>query len=450
MDKRHALSAFLGLYLTAVSGPSFAALPVTIIPDVYGDGEKVSAVAIEYPKAIDGKSLQMADYSVEGRNISKLYTYNRAGRSEKEGGETGKYVVIEFRQENTVPFVQKQRNDGGAPKAGVGKSGEAPMRSDRQVPHLSVKVVQSGDVSAMDGTVYPGNGDVMEGTEEAPSIIDEFKTYTYTDPDTGYSIPYNLYLPKDYDASKSYPLYFFVADASANINNDRTPLFQGNGATIFATEKEQAKHEAIILAPQYTQDLVDRLGMMTTDENRWTEGLTLVTDLLHHVISHYAVDKDRIYGSGQSQGGMANIAISDRYPDLFAAQYLVACQWDTDEMNVLKDKNLWILVSEGDSKAYPAMNTATENWEKLGTKVARSEFWDSHSTAEQFDSLARASEAQGAHIHYSVFQGGNHMYTWSVAYQIEGIRDWLFAQTLSGNPVSRTESGKYMSAKLHV
>ena len=35
---------------------------------------------------------------------------------------------------------------------------------------------------------------------------------------------------------------------------------------------------------------------------------------------------------------MANIAISDRYPDFFAAQYLVACQWDPKEMQVLKDK----------------------------------------------------------------------------------------------------------------
>ena len=32
---------------------------------------------------------------------------------------------------------------------------------------------------------------------------------------------------------------------------------------------EQAKHECIILAPQYTANLVDKIGMMTTDENVW-------------------------------------------------------------------------------------------------------------------------------------------------------------------------------------
>lgn len=102
--------------------------------------------------------------------------------------------------------------------------------------------------------------------------------------------------------------------------------------------------------------------MMTTDENVWTPGLTLVTHLLQDTIENYAVDKTRIYGTGQSQGGMTNIAISDRYPDLFAAQWLVACQWNVQEMVAMKDKKLWITVCEGDNKAFPGMNEATALW----------------------------------------------------------------------------------------
>ena len=50
-------------------------------------------------------------------------------------------------------------------------------------------------------------------------------------------------------------------------------------------------------------------------------------------------------------------------------------------------------------------------------------------SAEEIAAAVEALEKQGAHIHYSVFQGGNHMYTWSFAYNIEPIRDWLFRQT---------------------
>lgn len=243
-------------------------------------------------------------------------------------------------------------------------------------------------------------------------------------------MPYNLYLPKDYDPNKSYPLVFFVADASANINNTKTPLFQGNGATVWTEPEEQAKHPCIVLAPQYTQDLVQSIGMMTTDENVWTPGLTLVTHLLQDTIKNYAVDKTRIYGTGQSQGGMTNIAISDRYPDLFAAQWLVACQWNVQEMAAMKDKKLWITVCEGDNKAFPGMNEATALWESLGSPVARnaSPWWNSKSPVAELDKQARELAAQGKKINYTVFANGNHMYTWSFAYGIDAIRDWLFAQ----------------------
>lgn len=260
--------------------------------------------------------------------------------------------------------------------------------------------------------------------------VDRFTQYVYKDPETGCEMSYNLYLPKDYDPNKSYPLVFFVADASANINNTKTPLFQGNGAAVWTEPEEQAKHPCIVLAPQYTQDLVQSIGMMTTDENVWTPGLTLVTHLLQDTIKNYAVDKTRIYGTGQSQGGMTNIAISDRYPDLFAAQWLVACQWNVQEMAAMKDKKLWITVCEGDNKAFPGMNEATALWESLGSSVARnaSPWWNSKAPVAELDKQVRNLAAQGKKINYTVFANGNHMYTWSFAYGIDAIRDWLFAQ----------------------
>jgi len=44
----------------------------------------------------------------------------------------------------------------------------------------------------------------------------------------------------------------------------------------------------------------------------------------------------------------------------------------------MKDKNLWIVVCEGDTKAFPGMNETTARWEALGSQVARNkDFWDS-------------------------------------------------------------------------
>lgn len=404
--------------LGVISGGSvFAAgniLSVEGIAEVYGDGEKISSAVLEYPKTLNAEKISAADFSVDGKIIESIKI-------------DGKKIILNFAYQNTAfdgELKQKPRNENRREK-NFGK--DAPMRSDRKIPDLNFTVKQISTIEAADGTKFLPTEKTSDKIS-AP-VIEKFQQFTYVDPTTGNSMPYNLFLPEDYDSTKKYPLVFFVADASANINEVTTPLFQGNGATSFAEKNFQEKNPCIILAPQYTADLVEKLGMMTTDENVWTDGLTLVTNLLFDVIKNYSVDESRIYGTGQSQGGMTNIAISDKYPELFAAQLLVACQWNVEEMEILKDKNLWIVVCEGDTKAFPGMNSAVERWEKLGAKVARNKnFWDSKEKISALNEKVKNLERECANINYTVFAGGNHMYTWSFAYNIGEIKNWLFKQ----------------------
>lgn len=302
-----------------------------------------------------------------------------------------------------------------------------------------VAAVASGEASSGEpsGRMMGGMGGSPQAGHyaEAAELFDQ---YEYTDPATGLTIPYNLYLPDGYEQSEEkYPLVIFIADASVNSDDVTAPLTQ-DGAAVWATAGEQAKHPCIVLVPQYTPALESELGSLSAPmgqaytEGGWTDGIALVKSLMDYVIDTYRVDADRVYGTGQSQGGMVTIAISSRYPDFYAAQLLVACQWDPSVMDVMAEDDLWIIVCEGDGLAYPYMNAATERWESLGAKVARDELWDSTSTPEQFDALVDGMLAQDCAIHYNVFSGGSHMYTWTVAYTIEGIRDWLFSQSREG------------------
>ena len=416
--RRKILIALVILLMCFVSNEKISAemLSVRGIADVYGDGEKISAAVIEYPKNISAQ-ISPEDFQVDGKIIEAVEV-------------DGKFVTLKFRYENTAfdgELSQKPDRRGGNKPMG-----DAPRQSNRKLPDLKFTVKQVGTITAADGTKFAPDEKIC--TEFSAPIVEKFQQLTYVDAATGLSIPYNLYLPEGYDANKKYPLLFFVADASANINEVTTPLWQGNGATIWATDDWQKKNPCIILAPQYTADLVEEIGMMTTDKNVWTQGLSLVTNLLFDVMKNYSVDETRIYGAGQSQGGMANIAISDKYPELFAAQFLVACQWDVTEMEILKDKNLWIVVCEGDAKAFPMMNAAVERWKNLGAKVAtNSTFWDSKLSVAELDAQVKALASEGAKINYTVFAGGNHMYTWSFAYNIDAIRDWIFSKRNNRN-----------------
>jgi len=425
-----------------VSAKTYGLQKITAVTKVYGDGEKIAAAILEYPDALLPGAVKAEDFLAENQSIAKVYVNNQPKIG--AAGKIGRYVILEFTHKNSLhdgDLSQKSALEKKRTEKDRGQSGEISVtfeKADRPLSNLSVQIRQVNPLSDINGNTCSPTDFVTASSVEEPDIA-HFQQYEFYDKQVGAIMPYNLYLPQDYTPQKQYPLLFFVADASANNNRVTTPLSQGNGATIWASPAEQAKHQCIVLAPQYTQELVKKLGMMTTDENVWTPGLTLITDLLQDVIGRYSVDRDRIYGAGQSQGGMTNIAISDRYPDLFAAQWLVACQWNTAEMAALKDKHLWITVCEGDAKAFPGMNAATDLWKSLGSKVRKNdEFWDSHAPMTEINAKVRKMAAEKYPINYTIFAGGNHMYTWSFAYDIEAIRDWLFQQTKNA-PKIKTE-----------
>ena len=214
----------------------------------------------------------------------------------------------------------------------------------------------------------------------------------------------------------------------------KATLLQGNGAISFATPEEQAKHEAFVLAPQYSRQVVNDNGDITSDLDAT---VNLVKD---HLLSKYSIDEKKLYATGQSMGGMMAIVMNFKYPDLFAASYLVACQWNEKEVTPMAKNNLWIMVSTGDEKAYPGMNTITSELIKRGATVAR-DTWKADYTNEQFLEGARKVIAQKSNIKYTTLEKGTNPYlpkdansgsehsgTWKIAYSISGIKDWIFSQ----------------------
>ena len=128
-------------------------------------------------------------------------------------------------------------------------------------------------------------------------VVPKFKQFTYTDSETGKTLTYNLYIPDDYDPSKSYPLVYYIADSSVVGQDATAPLTQGYGGIVWATDSEQAKHESFVLVPEYPDVVLDDHNGYTT-----TEYLEMTVRLLKSVEDKYSVDIDRIYATGQSVG----------------------------------------------------------------------------------------------------------------------------------------------------
>jgi predicted peptidase len=263
--------------------------------------------------------------------------------------------------------------------------------------------------------------------------VGAFKQFEFTGPNTGITLKYNLFIPKNYDASKSYPLVLFIHDAGVVSTDPRITLIQGLGAVIWATPSDQARHECFVLAPQYSTVIVN-------DQSEATRELEATVALVNALASQYNLDKRRLYTTGQSMGCMASIEMLIRYPDLFAAALLVAGQWDAARMSVLTRANMWAIVSEGDRKAFPGMNASMAALEAGGAKISRGT-WNGQASAAEFASEVSKMASEGNHIKYTVLAKGtvvppgvpddghhNHVHTWPIVYAIESLRDWLFTQ----------------------
>ena len=390
---------------------------VTSVTEVFGNGQQITHIIIEFNDKVVNSQLSRDTFTVPGRTVEKVYSNTQPEKTNIV--KDGKYVIIELNPKDKEASL---RVEGGS-EIGF------------QMKKATSKITQKEDILFTNGKKMEKSIAILENNKTKNLVVENFKQFVFKDPRTGTSVKYNLYIPKNYDRNKKYPLVLFMHDMGVLSEDTKTTLLQGNGAVSFATPEEQSRHEAFVLAPQYSRQVVDDNGDITSD-------LEATVNLVREYLpSKYSIDTKRIYATGQSMGGMMAIVMNSKYPDLFAASYLVACQWDDKEVAPMAKNNLWILVSTGDAKAYPGMNAITSELIKMGGTVTR-EAWKGDYAEGQFLESARRLAAQKTNIKYTTLEKGTNPYlpkdanpgsehsgTWKIAYSIPGIKDWMFSQT---------------------
>lgn len=390
---------------------------VTSVTEVFGTGQQITHIIVEFNERVVNSKLTKNTFTVSDRTVEKIYSNTRPERTDIV--KDGRFVIIELNPKDSGASLRLEGND----EVGF------------QMKKATSKITQKEDILFTNGKKLEKSIAILENNKTRNLIVENFKQFVYKDPKTGTSVKYNLYIPKNYDKNKKYPLVLFMHDKGVLSEDTKTALFQGNGATSFAAPEEQARHEAFVLAPQYSRQVVDDNGDITSDLDAT---VNLIRDYL---ISKYSIDEKKLYATGQSMGGMMAIVMNYKYPELFAASYLVACQWNPKEVSTMAKNNLWITVSTGDAKAYPGMNAITSELIKRGATVAKDN-WRADYTDAQFLEGARKVIAQKSNIKYTTLEKGTNPYlpkdanpglehsgTWKVAYNIPGIKDWMFLQS---------------------
>ena len=397
----------------------------TAISRVLGDGRKVETVVLQYDTPIRNKSLSTESFKVEGKDVTRIYANNAPERAEK--GKDGQYVIIEVKADvdlNTRPQMpseadRKKKQERDRMQGGPGLRAGWSTGGNDSYPGNAV-VTQTKDIKTSNGISYKANESQIDATAGQCLVADDFRQEEFISPYTGQILPYNIYLPKDYNPAEKYPLVLFIHDAGVASGDVTHTLYQGNGATSWAEPQAQARHKCIVVAPEYP--------VITVDDNwNYSHHLDATIALLKDLQTRYSIDPKRIYTTGQSMGCMSSIVMMLKEPDLFAAALLVAGKWKPSLMGPLDKQNIWIISCEGDVSSSSLQGQAVEQWRSQGSKVTEAT-WDMTLPQEQLSAEANKMRAEGNHLLFTHLTGGNHRATWFVAYGIEGVQDWLFEQ----------------------
>jgi len=477
---------------------------VVAITEIFGDGQQVTAVALQYNQKMDGSALSPDAFTVkelvpsayrgrgggsdgyqsEDRAVSRVYTNTEPAMA--DAGTPGDWVIVELEQ--VYHYLAAMGNPGGrgpsgengkpsgpggqagpgvqgGPGSGFGGPGGGPggqagpggnrggrggfgnaaipgkegilanYKGITRIPDFGAEIAQVKDLTTASGQKVSAF-EAVRSDSSINLILDDFVQKEYTDAETGISMAYNLFIPKDYDPSRKYPLVLFMPDATICGRETTRTLTQGIGATIWASPEEQAKHPCFVLAPDYTTMIINDLW-------ETNEYLPATVNLIGALKEAYSIDPDRVYTTGQSGGCMLSFAIEHYYPDLMAGSLLMAGKWDNTRVDNFVGKNMWMMCGDGDTGALPSMTAVVEALREKGEKVSVAQ-WNGRVSAEEFDRLCAELDKEGNGIRfvhfdqYSVFpddshlDGMEHLQTWRLTYTIEGARDWLFRQSRQG------------------
>lgn len=412
-----------GLNCRAEAAPVPGIRDVEAVTEVFGDGENLSAIILSYEKPVKATSVSVKDFAVPERTVQRAYVSalpEKGGKAEK----TGSYVVLELAP---LPLAEqgmeahsaedrKEREAKGFHGPVLGSSGNPqPLKT------FAAEVAQTGIVKAVDGTVFGPTG-ALVSSRTRQLLIENFIQGNYTDSQQNDAkLQYNLYVPANYDPQQSYPLVLFMHDAGVVSPEVKATLCQGRGAVAWTTAAWQAEHPCFVLAPQYDTVIVD-------DNYQYGPELDRTIHLIENLKEKYSIDPKRIYNTGQSMGGMTSIAMDVKYPDFFAASYLVACKWNAAVTAPLGRQNIWAVAAEGDPGAAPSMAEILGNLEKDGARVERQTV-DANDSQEKVNEKAAGLIRPDCHIYYTLYTGGSHRYTWQHAYDMLPAMEWLFRQS---------------------
>ena len=293
------------------------------------------------------------------------------------------------------------------------------------------------------------------------------KAYSeYTGKYEDFEMPYAIYVPSKEILEKNkgnISVVLHMEHAGANDTDPMASLTSSKAAAKVASKELQEKNPSIIIVPQ-----VEEKRRSTNDIVSSSEANTAVWELLDSVLTEYKgyINESRIYGTGQSMGGMLLLNMAAQRDNFFAGVAILGSQWSNnynkefqnngtparspendsisfngfglDKKNyqnwyyMISDDNVLVHTAADDLMATSLWKAIQEYFKAAGIEIAHDE-WAPYLSVEEQNKIDRKMTTHdntkpGTGINWGEFSKGTHMSTWKYGYQIDYPFEWLFEQ----------------------
>lgn len=254
---------------------------------------------------------------------------------------------------------------------------------------------------------------------------------------------YRLFVPKDYSASRKYPLMVAMHGVGEKGNDNNIQVDREDLASTWIADSLQARVPHFVMVPQCPSDL------------SWGSSVAIkgVHDIIDSLKREFSLDTNRIYVAGLSMGGRGTFNLLQMKPGMFAAALPCAGAGDTSAAGSIAKTPIWAFHSDTDptvdvagsrdmvgamerrgikfvrflSQAYvknPGMTTYTDAI-KSGVDPV-SIVAKSPTPPVTYDSLRRALAGKAEYL-YSEVLGGDHRTGWMVAFHHPLVTGWIYS-----------------------
>lgn len=162
----------------------------------------------------------------------------------------------------------------------------------------------------------------------------------------GERMRYLLFVPKDYDKKKKYPLVLWLHGGGSRGDDLKLLLRYGDehGIGYLARPDNQSKYPSLIVAPQCPQNRL----WGDPDSEQPTPEMKLVLEILDELQTDYSIDTHRLYVLGISLGGYGTWDIIARRPEMFAAAVPICGGGNISKASLMVKTFIWAFHGDQD------------------------------------------------------------------------------------------------------